>query len=137
MVPSHYQLLTRLPRTPNNKIDRRALAGLQIAETASHEYVAPRAGTETTLAAIWVDVLRVSRVGATDNFFDSGGHSLLATRVLSRVNSAFGVRLRVRDVFALPTLAEFARHIETVQWISHGEPAELLDSEAEFDEESF
>jgi phthiocerol/phenolphthiocerol synthesis type-I polyketide synthase E len=71
----------------------------------------PIGDVEVRLAAIWVELLGVERVGASDNFFALGGHSLLATRVLARIDEGLGARLALRDVFDAPTLRELAKRI--------------------------
>lgn len=63
------------------------------------------------VAAIWVDLLGVDRVQAEDDFFALGGHSLLATRLIARVESSFGLRLTLRDIFEVPTLRALADRI--------------------------
>jgi acyl carrier protein len=78
----------------------------------SREYVAPRTPTETALADIWREVLRVDRVGVHDGFFELGGHSLLAMQLVSHVRAAVGVTLPVRVIFMGPTVAELAVRIE-------------------------
>lgn len=42
-------------------------------------------------------------MGPDDDFFDHGGHSLTATRIVGRLASQHGIRLRFEDVFTHPT----------------------------------
>jgi acyl carrier protein len=113
MVPSAFVFLDQLPRTPNGKVDRRALpaAGPTVsgAETA---YEPPRTPLEKRLATMWAELLGAPRVGVHDNFFDLGGQSLLATRLVARLRDGLGVELPLRDVFEAPTVAELAARIE-------------------------
>ncbi|HUP43792.1 MAG TPA: AMP-binding protein, partial [Thermoanaerobaculia bacterium] len=134
MIPAALALLPRLPRTPNGKLDRRALAELGRSGAALEPGAAsgagappaaepPRTPVEEVLAAIWRQVLEVERVGRRDDFFRLGGHSLLATQVVSRVGKALGVELRVRDLFERPTLAGLASRIAERRGERPGQPA--------------
>ncbi|MFC0696018.1 condensation domain-containing protein, partial [Paraburkholderia humisilvae] len=105
---SAYVELERLPLTPNGKLDRRALPSPATSTSAHAAFVAPRNETETTLAAIWQQVLGVERVGVRDDFFLLGGQSLLAVRMISAVRSALGNAPTLRTVFEHPVLADFA-----------------------------
>jgi natural product biosynthesis luciferase-like monooxygenase protein/amino acid adenylation domain-containing protein len=64
-----------------------------------------------TLATIWEDILEVSRVGVTDNFFGLGGHSLLATQLVARIRRTFGIDITLRTIFELPVLKDLARAV--------------------------
>jgi len=75
---------------------------------ATSERVAPRSATERVLARIWGDLLGVSDIGVTDNFFTLGGHSLLATQIVSRVRETLQVEVPVRVLFQHPTVAGMA-----------------------------
>ncbi|HEV7398184.1 MAG TPA: AMP-binding protein, partial [Pyrinomonadaceae bacterium] len=109
MVPSAFVVLESLPRTPNGKLDRRALPDPERVGTELRDsYVAPRTATEETLARIWCEVLGVDRIGVRDSFFDLGGHSLLATQVLMRVREAFQVEVPLRNLFGTPTVEGLA-----------------------------
>ena len=76
MVPAAVGVLPMLPRTPNGKLDRRALPPMTSSELATES--APASAMEATLASIVAAVLGVPRVGRRDDFFDLGGHSLAA-----------------------------------------------------------
>src|ERR1051325_6382231 len=71
MVPDTFVPLDSLPLTTNGKIDRAHLS--QISKTShmtDDNFVAPRTELEEELAGLWVEVLKVERVGINDNFFD-------------------------------------------------------------------
>ena len=114
MVPHHWVVLDTLPVTPNGKVDRRALARLEVAVTRG-TYLAPRTPVEEALAAVWTELLKVepgAPIGVRDDFFQLGGHSLLAIRMASRVRRALGVELEIRALFETPTIEGLARRIE-------------------------
>jgi amino acid adenylation domain-containing protein len=75
------------------------------------EYVAPSDPLEESVAEIWTRLLRVERVGRTDDFFLLGGHSLLATQMISRVSEVVGIQLPLVEIFANSTLDAFAKVI--------------------------
>ncbi|HEX2270677.1 MAG TPA: amino acid adenylation domain-containing protein [Pyrinomonadaceae bacterium] len=113
MIPSVFVALDAMPLTSTGKVDRKALPDPGIVTEANQRsYIAPQSPVEIEVAQIWSEVLRVERVGSTDNFFDLGGHSLLATQVISRLRAVFGVELPLRNVFEAPTVALLAARIE-------------------------
>ncbi len=113
MVPSLFVTLESLPRTPNGKVDRKALPEPDWTAAAGTDrvFAAPRSPAEELLAGIWAEVLGLPRVGIHDHFFALGGHSLLATRVVSRIRETFGVEIPMRRLFELPTVAELAQAV--------------------------
>ncbi|WP_375743996.1 non-ribosomal peptide synthase/polyketide synthase [Corallococcus interemptor] len=111
MVPASLLVLDALPLNANGKVDRKALPEPGDAPRAA-SYVAPRSSTETRLATLFAEVLRVERVGIQDDFFALGGHSLLATQLVSRVRAAFGVELPLRALFGAPTVEALAPMLE-------------------------
>ncbi|MFF8457066.1 amino acid adenylation domain-containing protein, partial [Streptomyces albidoflavus] len=108
MVPAVFVTLDHLPLTPSGKVDRRSLPEPEVdADRLGTGYTAPRDATEETLAAIWAEVLGVSRVGVHDNFFDLGGDSILSIQVVSRARQA-GLRLTSRLLFLHQSVAALA-----------------------------
>ena len=108
MVPSLVVAMDAIPLTPNGKVDRAALPdpfGNVAAGNAQFE--PPTTEMELLLASVWTEVLKVERVGVSDNFFDLGGHSLLSLRVASAVNAQSGWRMDPRTLF-FQTLGQIA-----------------------------
>jgi hypothetical protein len=111
-IPSAFVTLEALPRTLSGKIDRRALPN---PGQAGREHVAPRTPAEQALCGIFSELLGFPQVGIRDNFFELGGHSLLATMLLSRIRSAFGVEVPLREVFRTPTPEGLALSVERLR----------------------
>jgi amino acid adenylation domain-containing protein len=114
MIPSAFIRLDALPLTSNGKVDRGALPRPDdISAKPRHDYVAPRAEFERSLANIWQQVLRVAMVGVEDNFFDLGGHSLLLVRVIQEIQNSLGLEVSLMEVFEHPTVASLAKHLSS------------------------
>ncbi|MBI3418286.1 MAG: amino acid adenylation domain-containing protein [Verrucomicrobia bacterium] len=113
MVPSVFVKLESLPRSPNGKIDRRALpAPLEKDRRDGLEYVPPATPVEKQLAEIWSQTIGIQRVSALDNFFELGGHSLLAVQIIARIRDDLHVDLPMRVLFDAANLSEMAAAIE-------------------------
>jgi non-ribosomal peptide synthase protein (TIGR01720 family) len=124
MVPGAFVVLDVLPLSTNGKVDRRALPDPRL-ERASRAPEPPRGATEEALAAIWSRVLRVERVGATDDFFELGGDSLLSIQIVSQAARA-GLRITLTQVLQHPTVrgqAAVARAFEAAPAAAPGLPA--------------
>jgi acyl carrier protein len=113
MMPGAFVMLDALPLSANGKVDRRALPAPGAARADWAEtFTAPGTPIEKRLAEIFIEVLKLDRVGIRDNFFELGGHSLLATRVVSRIRTVFQVEVAIRCLFQSPTIIELAAEIE-------------------------
>jgi amino acid adenylation domain-containing protein len=111
MVPSAFVALERFPLTSNGKLNRKLLPA---PEWRSKEYEAPVGETETQIAAVFAEVLKVKGVGRHDNFFELGGYSLLATQLVSQLRQE-GLDVEVHALFTAPTVAKLAASIEEVE----------------------
>jgi amino acid adenylation domain-containing protein len=105
-------LPNQLPLTPNGKPDHSAPPAPGADAYVRRGYEAPEGVTETRVAQIWAELLKVERVGRQDHFFDLGGHSLLAVQVRSRLQQSLGVDIPLACLFTCPVLADFARMVE-------------------------
>jgi amino acid adenylation domain-containing protein/non-ribosomal peptide synthase protein (TIGR01720 family) len=105
--------LEQFPLKKNGRVDRKALAerngewGSIGSGGTSH-----KAPSEEILSAIWRNLLGVTLLNDSDNFFEMGGHSLLATQLMSRVREIFQIELPLRSVFENPTIGALGRKIE-------------------------
>src|SRR6185503_16532609 len=70
MLPSGYVLLDQFPYTATSKVDRQALAALDLGQVRFRPgYVPPENEIEEKVAAIFSEVLNVPAVGRLDDFF--------------------------------------------------------------------
>ncbi len=107
MVPTVFMQLDELPQTLNGKIDLKSLPEPVLAE---REYAAPENDIEKFFAETFAEILGLSQIGATDDFFELGGTSLLVTKItLEAMNN--GYEIKYGDVFAHPTPHELANFI--------------------------
>ncbi|WP_163866519.1 amino acid adenylation domain-containing protein [Myxococcus eversor] len=109
LVPSVLVRLDALPLAPTGKVDRKALPAPgrpQLASRGAHE--GPRDELERKLVRVWEEVLGVSPVGVTEDFFALGGHSLMAIRLLARIRGAVGRALPVSTLFQRATVEHVA-----------------------------
>jgi amino acid adenylation domain-containing protein len=112
MVPSLIIQLEQFPLTPNGKIDRRALADLEIGFAPAPSDEPPQGEVEATLAEIWTDILGLENIGRHANFFTIGGHSMLAIRVITILREMLEEHVDVKVIFERPTIASLAEYIE-------------------------
>jgi amino acid adenylation domain-containing protein/non-ribosomal peptide synthase protein (TIGR01720 family) len=110
MVPTHWLFLSRMPLTPNGKLDRKALPPPDTF-VAQERFVEPHSALQQQVAGVWQAVLNVQRVGLADHFFELGGHSLLATQVIARLRQQ-GLGVSLRDLFDAPLLQDFVERLQ-------------------------
>jgi hypothetical protein len=109
MIPSAFVYLDAFPLTPNGKVDRHRLpVPNSDRPMVESDYIAPGNETERTIADIWQQVLKVTKVGTHDNFFDLGGNSLLIVQVHARLRTALGRDIPLIEFFQKPTVSSLA-----------------------------
>lgn len=114
MMPSYFVRIERIPITTNGKINKKALPDpLVHGSRIKTEYVAPGNETETTLVAVWEEVLNRKEISTMENFFELGGDSIKAIGLLHRVQKQFSVQVKVIDFFTRPTVKLLAEEIDT------------------------
>lgn len=112
MVPTAFVPLATFPMTPNGKIDRNALPAPVAGGTSAAAHGDAKGDLESSIAAIWCELLGVDRVSSTQNFFDLGGHSLLAVQMQRRLRTALERDISITEIFRFPTIGALARHLQ-------------------------
>jgi amino acid adenylation domain-containing protein len=107
MIPSFFQFLECLPLSPNGKVDRNALP----APATAQSFVAPRTQMELKLAALWLQVLEVKKVGLDDNFFELGGNSLRLAQLHVNVRKLVHFEFPITKLFQHPTVRMLANYL--------------------------
>ena len=110
MHPRHIAFIDKIPRTPNGKLDLRALPA-SASLGSQNESVAPRSETERKLHAIFAELVPVKSIGVECNLLDLGVDSLLVFQAVGKARSA-GLEVGPRDIFERPTIALLAAHVD-------------------------
>jgi hypothetical protein len=108
MMPSSIVPLDSLPRAPNGKIDRKALAGLRGECPPPETHAKPVTPEEKTLAGIWSQVLGLNEVSVDRSIFEMGADSLLIFRI-TMLSKQAGFRFTPREVYRYRTIAALSR----------------------------
>ncbi|MDD2965393.1 MAG: amino acid adenylation domain-containing protein [Bacteroidales bacterium] len=114
MIPSAFVWLDEFPKTPNGKTDRKALPAPELpGVNPDSSPEPPRDADEAIMMEIWREVLGLSHLSATDDFFDLGGNSLMAVGLMAKIELRFQVRLPLASLFQHSNLRDLTRHTHT------------------------
>ncbi|WP_236795445.1 Pls/PosA family non-ribosomal peptide synthetase [Amycolatopsis sp. GM8] len=111
MVPAYLERLPRIPLTPQDKVDRRALpVPSHRRAPADDAYAAPENDVEETLARALARTLGLARVSAEAHFFaDLGANSLLLARFAAALRKDGAVVApSMREIYGRPTIRQLA-----------------------------
>jgi oxalate---CoA ligase len=109
-IPSRILFVDQIPKGATGKIQRIGLA-TKLADQLNGKFSALQNELEAEVAQIYVEVLGVEEVGATDNFFALGGDSLRATQVMARISARFDVNVTIATIFLQSNVRELAQEI--------------------------
>lgn len=104
MLPHSITHIEEMPLTSSGKIDRKALPEVDLSDLFTEsEHIAPQTELQKALCRLIGEVLNLSDVGITDDFFDIGGDSLKAIELVSKAHED-GIFFQLQDVFDCPTV---------------------------------
>jgi len=111
MVPSFLTQLEKFKYTPNGKIDKNALPKPIISSNDDIEL--PKTETEQLLSKIWENLLSISPISTTENFFNIGGDSILALKMqIELLNN--NINITYADIFKYNTIKQLALKIDSL-----------------------
>ena len=111
MIPSAFVILSEFPLNPSGKIDIKKLPKPDQRSIVESPYLAPGNQTEVILVNIWQQLLRISKIGVNDNFFDLGGHSLQAMNLMALIYQETEIEIPLSIIYEKPTVKELSEYI--------------------------
>lgn len=118
-IPTVFVPLSRMPLTPNGKVDKLSLPFPDTALAYSNH--SPQSNDtlsslELTIQDIWAKLLGIDKkaIGLSSDFFDLGGHSITATRLVFEIRKAFAVDAPLGIVYRAPTLKKMSTEVRYI-----------------------
>ncbi|WP_312796315.1 condensation domain-containing protein [Tianweitania sp.] len=97
--PISISLVMQLPADVGESLqDGPAKGEVEPATNAHHDAL------EAVVSELWRDLLGLTDVDRTANFFDLGGHSLLAVRLIAKLRERLNVKLTTTALYRAPTI---------------------------------
>ena len=109
MIPSAWIHLDSFPRTPNGKVDRKALPNLP--EKATKRTVNTPSDFKQLIFHTWKKVLGIESIGWEDNFFDLGGDSFGIAKVQTAITKELGLKIPVTVFLQYPTITQLSKYL--------------------------
>jgi amino acid adenylation domain-containing protein len=109
MIPHLYCAVSDLPLDRHGKVDKNKLPAPDWSGRLAAEKL--QGGAESLLIELFQKALRIASIGIRDNYFDLGGDSLAALNLLLSIETSFGIRLSLEQLFRSPTIKELAELI--------------------------
>ena len=111
MIPYKIIKLTKIPLTSNDKVDKKKLP-VDMAVMPEKESSLPETELEEKLLKVLKKVLKVSKAGIDDNFFDLGGDSLSAMKFISAIRNEEDISgIQLTDILRYPNIRELAENV--------------------------
>jgi len=116
MIPRAIIPVNAYPVTPNNKIDRKALAAMALSQPLEDVPAGvPETAMEAKLCHLYKEVLELDMpVGAADNFFSLGGHSINAVKLVNLLQEALACHVSLKELFQYATPRLLADRLQTI-----------------------
>jgi acyl-coenzyme A synthetase/AMP-(fatty) acid ligase/acyl carrier protein len=112
MIPSRFMEIDKIPLTPNNKVDHKALPDPELTPLQLESgYLAPATEMEKLIADTWQEVLNLDKIGINNNFFNLGGNSLSLVKVIVKLRRVLKREIPTIMMLQYPTVHLLAQHL--------------------------
>lgn len=117
MIPSNFLEVDSIPKTLNGKVDKKRLPklkgdGIEPESPVKKGVITTEASSlSSTLKHIWKEVLGLSDINETDDFFSIGGNSLLAVRLFSMLAEKYKLNLPLSLLLGASNFKEFVESV--------------------------
>jgi amino acid adenylation domain-containing protein len=110
MIPFENIVCDEFPLTANGKLDLKALSAIDtnIADESAQPSV------QTTVVALWKEILQTDNVASDVDFFDLGGTSLSLIQLLKKTKETYGITLNTSKFVDGLTLASFTEALQAL-----------------------
>lgn len=113
MLPNYYVWVSDFPKTSSGKVNKKALPVPEYKRPSNAPlYKKPKTEIQNNIAKIWSDILRIPKIGVSDNFFEMGGTSLLAQKTVSALRINFKYEVPIIKLYQHPTITELSNFLE-------------------------
>lgn len=110
MVPTLYVALDKLPLTGNGKVDRKALAEMQV-DLPVETFEAPGNDLEVQISAILQEIGGLDRVSVTQNFADLGLNSVHMVTINNQLKERLQREIPIAVLFEYTTIRELSQYL--------------------------
>ena len=107
-IPNFIVQVDKFKLTSNGKVDLKALRSIKL--EMANNYEEPHTKFQQQLVELFMNVLKLEKIGINDNFFELGGDSLSAIKLQIEAFNK-GIELSYKDIFDYPTIKQLSENI--------------------------
>ncbi|MGM9979487.1 MAG: amino acid adenylation domain-containing protein [Clostridium sp.] len=109
MIPTFFIKIPKIPVNSNGKVDYKVLPS-PINKIVDEKIFVPVQGEiENKIHQVWSELLNITSISATENFFDIGGNSINAIQIVAKLQVEYDIN--VNDIFEHQTIRELAKNV--------------------------
>ena len=112
MVPTSFSFIEEFPKTPNGKIDKKALPKII---TTSDIVNLPITETQKTIHSILEKLLKTKITNIDENIFILGVDSLISIQLISELKTIYSKKITIKNIFENNTIRTLAKIIDNVE----------------------